>query len=428
MLNFLETEGELAIGHEQAGRFAEAEAVYRRVIAVMPDHAGAFSNLGNLLMRRQCLEEAEAAYRRAVALCPTMAEAHNNLGSLLSLRGRAEDAEAALAAFRRALALKPDYADARRNLALLLLSLGRFDEAWREYEARSAVAASQAIPPDLPFPPWRGEPLAGKRIALWPEQGLGDYIQFVRYVPLLKAMGAARVTLYCPPALTLLLLTVAGVDELRDPRDAGSAPDHDYWVFPLSLPLHFGTTVASIPARLPYLRALHDRHAAWQGRLPDPGLRVGLLWRGNPRHRNDDQRSLPGLATLAPLWAAPGVRFVSLQKGSGEEEALAPPPQQPIVALGGEIRDFADTAAIVAQLDLTISVDTAVAHVAGALGKPCWVLLPAFGTDWRWLRGRTDSPWYPEVMRLFRQSVAGDWTEPVAALAAALAAWVQSRG
>jgi len=205
--------------------------------------------------------------------------------------------------------------------------------------------------------------------------------------------------------------TLEGVDTVIAFNESDTVvPAHDYWIYPLSIPLHCKTTLETIPARLPYLRALPDRVTRWSPRLPNDGFRVGLVWKGNISYKNDSKRSLPGLATLAPLWSVPGVHFVSLQKGQCEDEARNPPPGQPLIDLGTEIGDFADTAAIVEQLDLVISVDTAAAHVAGSLAKPCWVLLPAEKGDWRWLQGRDDSPWYPGVVRLFRQADSEDWT------------------
>ena len=238
----------------------------------------------------------------------------------------------------------------------------------------------------------------------------------------------SRLTLVCTPALATLLKRAEGVDEVILVSEAYSLPYHDYWTFPLSLPLRFATTVESIPNALPYLSALPEQLDKWRGRLPAGMLKVGLVWKGSPGHKNDANRSLPGLSLLAPLWSVPGVAFVSLQKGPGEEEAENPPDNQPIVNLGAEIQDFSDTAAIVAQLDLVICIDSAIAHLTGALNKPCWLFLPAIGSDWRWLRGRTDSPWYPYVVRLFRQTKAGDWSATIGEVAIALTNWADKHG
>lgn len=299
--------------------------------------------------------------------------------------------------FRHAAALNPRYPLARLNLAFLLLSQGKFAEGWREHEARNDadLPGAGALVPDFRFPLWRGESLAGKSLLIWPEQGYGDLIQFCRYVPMLKRQGASRVTLACGAPLAGLMRTLDGVDAVLAPADPVSEVGaHDCWLHAQSIPLHCGTDLASIPASIPYLFAQPEHLRRWAPRLPTGGLRVGLAWKGNPEHANDAQRSLPGLSALAPLWFFPGVQFVSLQIGG------APAPDDcHWTDLGGDTGDFADTAAIVAQLDLVIGVDSAIAHLAGSLGIPCWLLLPAYKTDWRWLRERGDSPWYPGVMR-----------------------------
>jgi hypothetical protein len=338
--------------------------------------------------------------------------------------------DGAVASFRRALEINPDLAEAHLNLSSLLLSLGQYADAWPKYETRyhTNINGRYVILPDVSFPQWQGEPLTGKSLVIWPEQGFGDEIQFARYIPLLKIRGVSRITLVCKSPLKALLGTLEGVDAVVSQSEAASLPFHDYWTFSMSLPLHFATTVETIPSGLPYLSVLPERLDVWRDRLPTGGLKVGLVWKGSAGHKNDANRSLPSLSTLATLWSVPGVTFVSLQKGQGEEEAATPPAGQPIVNMGSGIQDFADTAAIVAQLDLVICIDTAIAHLAGALGKPCWVLLPASGTDWRWLRERTDSPWYPDVMRLFRQTKADDWAATIGEVAQTLEIWVDEHG
>ncbi len=245
-------------------------------------------------------------------------------------------------------------------------------------------------------------------------------MQFVRYTAELKRRGAATVRVQCRPPLAELLATATGVDGV-----VGSErpPAHDFWVFALSLPHLLAARLDTIPAALPYVRAGADRLATWAPRLP-PGPRIGLVWKGSPDHANDAQRSLGSLSALAPLWSVPGVSFVSLQHGLAGDEAQELAGAQPLWHLGGAIADFADLAAVVAQLDLVICVDTAVAHVAGALGQPVWVMLPAARTDWRWLEGRTDSPWYPGVMRLWRQAHPGAWAPVVDRIAQALPDWL----
>ncbi len=405
-------------------RFAAAEAAYCRALELQPDYAEAHYNLGNLYQESHRVPEAVDAYRRAIDLKPDYADACYNRGKLLKEMLRLPEAEAA---YRRALDLKTDFADARWNLSLLLLTVGRYAEAWQCYESRydpNRAETSHAMP-DLPYPQWQGESLLGKSLMLWPEQGFGDYIQFVRYAPLLKERGVSRLTVLCNPALKTLFESVTGIDAIV--INVASLTAHDYWSFPLSLPLHFGTTVKSIPAALPYLHAEPARVEKWRNRLPARGFKVGLAWRGASAHENDANRSLASLSILAPLWSVPGVVFISLQNDWHEENANSIFTSQPVLQLGSEVQDFADTAAIIAQLDLVICVDTAVAHLAGAMGKSCWVLLPATGTDWRWFLDRSDSPWYPDVMRLFRQREAGNWSETLAELALELTMLLSSR-
>ena len=401
-------------------RSSEAEAAFRRSLAIRPDYAEAHNNLGCLLRKLKRIAQAEAAYQRALAIRPDYAEAYSNLGFLYQEQNRFPEAEAAC---RRALAIRPDFVDASWNLALILLHLGRWSEGWPLYESRYHKDRKQlvAIVPSLVCPQWRGESLQGKSLLVWPEQGFGDTIQFARYLSLLKAQGAARITLVCAPVLRALCQSIAGVDALITMQEALDGSAYDFWTLLLSSPLHLKTTPESIPSSLPYLSAPTDRLEAWRCRMPRAGVRVGLVWRGSAAHANDGNRSLPNLAALAPLWQVPGISFVGLQKGQGEDEVVQFSAKQPMLHLGSDIQDFADSAAIVAQLDLVISVDTAVAHLAGALGKPCWVLLPRMGTDWRWLDARSDSPWYPGVVRLFRQQESEDWSAVVDEVAAALA-------
>ena len=462
----------LAVHLAATGRSAEAETCYRRVLALNPDHAAAHTNLGLLLQNQQLLDAAEMHLRRALALAPESAAIVSNLGNLLAQRDAPIEAEACLrralaldpdwaaahnslgvlldtlrqdaaaeAHFRRALELRPGYPLARLSLAYLLLAQGRFDEGWPLYEARHdpALPDNGIAPPDVPFPRWHGESLAGRALLIWPEQGLGDQIQFCRYVPRLKALGAARITLVCQRPLHALFETIPGVDRVVAADvvdnvfqvDAAALAGHDVWSFPVSLATLLRTDLSTLPqAPLPYLHAAPQRIETWARRCADHAdgmLRVGLVWRGNPRHHNDAERSLPGLATLAPLWSVSGVRFFSLQAGSVGLAALAPPPGQPLLHLGSEFVDFADTAAALAAMDLLICVDTSIAHLAGALAMPCWVLLPQHRTDWRWLRERDDSPWYPTGMRLFRQTQRGDWATPIEHVRAALAAWAERR-
>lgn len=410
-------------------RYAEAEAAYLAAIAADPGDAPAYSNLSVLLLEQMRMDEAETACRKAIAAQPDYASGWTNFGCLLQAKRRVEEAEAV---YHRALSLDPGEIDARWNLSLLLLRRGRYAEGWPQYESRYSVARKERkmAPPPVrpggpPLPPqWRGESLAGKSVLIWAEQGLGDELQFVRYLPLVRAMGPRHITLACKPPLRSLFAAQSLADRIIStdwhPDMAG---EFDCWSYLLSLPLHMGSTLNNLPAKLPYLTAPQERIARWSPRLPKTGQRVGLVWKGSATHRNDAHRSLPSLAALAPLWSVPGIRFVSLQKGAGEDQAAAPPAGQPLMHLGGELADFADSAAVLSQIDLLICVDTAMAHLAGALGKSCWVLLPDHDPDWRWMEDREDSPWYPGVMRLFRQKADGDWTSVVRRVAKDLKAW-----
>jgi len=335
------------------------------------------------------LARAGQLYAEAAARWPGEAEPHHHLGGVHLAAGRLEAAEAE---YRRTLQLAPGAAATERVLATLLLSQGRFAEGFALFEARHALPAMAK--PALPVPEWRGEPVGGRRLLIWPEQGFGDQIQAARFAPVLKAQGAA-VTLVCAPALARLFAGSLGVEVVAG-EGAIDVPDPDLWVMSGSLAGRLGVTPQTIPAA-PYLKAPADGPpGATRG-----GARIGLMTRGNPAYENDAHRSLPPDL---------GQRLRGLPGGTVELDPAA-------TGAG----DFADTAAIVEGLDLVISVDTAVAHLAGAMGKACWVLLPAEGTDWRWLRARWDSPWYPSLT-LFRQRPGETWASVVERVETAVAA------
>ncbi|MGC3029403.1 tetratricopeptide repeat protein [Burkholderia sp. DN3021] len=413
----------LGVALQNLDRLPEAEAAYRDAIRCGPGLPQPHNNLGCVLRAQGRHDEATAAFSGALALAPQMAEAHYNLGTTFAHAGRHDDAERA---YRRALELRADYGDARFGLATLLLGLGRFEEGWRRYESRYEQSAFvyRRTREVLRCAQWQGEPLAGKTLLVWQEDGLGDMLQFSRYFAEFRARHAARVVVACQPALHRLMETVDGVDEVLD-HDAAAAraQEFDYWTSLLSAPMHVGTTLDTIP---PPVRLVPDpaRVARWRARLDalPAGPRAGLVWKGNPKHCNDAHRSLPSLALLTPLWSVSGVNFVSLQKGQGEDEARDPPGGLPLLHLGSEIDDFADTAAIVAQLDLVVCVDTSTAHLAASLGKPCWVLLPNQDVDWRWMHDRDDSPWYPGTVRLFRRGRDENWIQVAARVRGAFAA------
>jgi len=404
----------LAWALERGGDRAQAEPHYRRAIALDPCQPQTRLNLGAMLTAQRRLGEAEAIYLDALALAPDSPAALSNYGMLLATACREQEAETC---YRQALALDPAYGKASFNLAYLLLRQGRWDEGWARFEARDWTSVLQR---HLNLPRWQGEPLAGKAILVGIEAGHGDMIQFGRYCEQLRQRGAARVGVLCHPGLVELFKGLRGADEAIG-LDQALPAGFDVWAPALSLPFHFHTTVDAVPAALPYIAVDPGRTARLAPLVAAaPGeFKVGLVWKGNPRFENDRERSLPSLSVLAPLAGVDGVRFFSLQKG--EEEAQHGAAGFPVTDLAPSIRDFADTAALIQGLDLVISVDTAVAHLAGALGKRCWLLLPAILTDWRWLTVRGDTPWYPGVMRLFRQR-GGGWAEPVAELAEALRA------
>ncbi|HWK47275.1 MAG TPA: tetratricopeptide repeat-containing glycosyltransferase family protein [Stellaceae bacterium] len=399
-------------------RPAEAVACYRAVLRLLPNYALAHNNLGNALRDLGRSDEAEGCYREALRLRPELAEAHNNLGIALRDRARLDEAEAA---YRMALALRPDYPEAHHNLATLLLLAGRLTEAWPEYEWRGLVKGNgYPSARGFPHPRWGGEVLGARVLLVHAEQGFGDTLQFCRYVPLAGARG--RVVLEVPGGLVRLVSGLPGVERVVATGDA--LPDFDVECPLLSLPGVFGTTLETIPASVPYLAADPTAVAMWRARLAAlPGLRVGLVWAGDPRRYMggglaiDRRRSLV-LEQLAPLVGIEGVSFVSLQKG--EAAAQACPEGLVLHDWTGELGDFADTAGLVAALDLVISVDTSVAHLAGALGKPVW-LLNRYDTCWRWLLGRDDSPWYPSL-RQFRQTKPGEWGAVLDAVRTALVA------
>jgi tetratricopeptide (TPR) repeat protein len=398
-------------------RPAEALASFDRALALRPDDAAALHNRGNALESLDRPEEALASFDRALALRPEYADALNNRGNALRTLNRPREA---LASFDRALAIRPDYPDAHWNSGLASLLLGDFARGWPEYEWRWQVPALRQ--PVRPFgqPRWHGaEPLVGRTIFVYAEQGLGDTIHFCRYARLLAARGA-RVVLEVQPALKALLKELAGVHTLISRGEA--LPEFAFQCPLLSLPLAFRTDLGSIPAEPHYLVPDQQRVQAWQTRLGmRTGMRVGLVWAGNPTLGNDRTRSV-SLQMLTRL-AIPGVHLISLQKElrDGDREFLAAHPE--IFHLGDELTDFADTAAVMASLDLVISVDTAAAHLAGALGRPVWIL-QRFAPDFRWLLDREDSPWYPSA-RLFRQPRFGDWDSVIDQLALALAPTLQ---
>ncbi len=385
----------LGVARRRQGNLDEAIAHLRHLVHRSPQDVDALNDLGNTLREQGNCDEARAMYTQALRLKPDYAEVHSNLGVALADQGRPDEA---FACWERALALRPDYAEAEMNRALLWLAQGDFRRGWPAYEAR--WRCHPGTPP--PGPRWDGSDVAGRTLLLWCEQGLGDTIQFIRYAGLLQARGA-RVLLQCPPPLLRLLASCPGIEQLL-PQGA-PLPAYDAHVPLLSLPGLLGTTSpTAVPATIPYLTPEPALRQRWQDYLAErPGLKVGIAWQGSPLYRGDRQRSLP-LAALAPLARLPGICLISLQKGQASHlPGMHVPPRL------DEAGAFIDTAALARQLDVVICSDSAVAHVAGAVGARTWLLLPR-PADWRWLGDRDDTPWYPQ-MRLFRQRTSGDWPE-----------------
>ncbi|MBF0179838.1 MAG: tetratricopeptide repeat protein [Magnetococcales bacterium] len=399
--------------------FPRAELACREALRLQPGHADAWYNLGGALLGRMLPVEAETALRESIRLAPHLARGHLNLGTLLHRTQRLAEAAAA---YRQALEIQPEYPLARYNLGLIHLNRGEYAPGWSLYEERFRITGPvlTARPPDPTIPTWRGEDPHGATLLVIGEQGFGDHIMHVRFLAELRARGFSRLTLITKAPLIPLFASLAGPDILLDEEAPDPAPCHDFQVCLASLPHLLGIDETNLP-RPPYLHATPERLTAWRPLLPASGFRVGLVWKGGTDNSNDAWRSLPSLRALRPLWEVPGVIFMSLQKGAGEEEARSPPADQPLIHLGDRIRDFADSAALVAQLDLVICVDTAIAHLAGALARPCWILMPGFGPHWLWMEERADSPWYPKGLRIFRQKRPNEWEQVVSEVARALA-------
>lgn len=418
----LEMRPTMAEGHLNLGAtlramrdFPGAEAAVRRALEINPALPGAHLNLGNALTEQGRYEEAVDSYRAHLAVSPHDPTNWVALGANLAALGRREES---LEAYDQAVALAPEDGTQRFERAVARLLFGDFAGGWEDYEHRWAKERLKAERPNLPGQEWQGEEIAGKTLFVFGEQGYGDNIQFSRYLPLLAERGAK--VIFCSElTMEALIAPLSPMVQWYGGKEA--LPAYDYFVPLLSLPYHFKTRLETIPAKLPYLSITPERRSLWKDRItalePGPELKVGLVWTGRPAHGNDRERSLEP-EMLAPLLQVPGVRFFSLQKPSrpGHLEVLNRLGH--VHDLEPWLDDFADTAAALENLDLLISVDTAVAHLAGALGRPAWVLL-ARQPDWRWLQERDDSPWYPG-MRLFRQTAKWDWASVIHRVADAL--------
>jgi tetratricopeptide (TPR) repeat protein len=437
-----------ALALHQQGDSSGAEVLYRSVLALKPDHALAQHFLGVIQYQRRALAAALPLLERSVAASPDEPEFRNNLGLALAAADREADAIAAFRsalvlkpdhavawnnlglalqsindvrgavdAFRRAIDCKPDFAHAHWNLSLALLLSGQFAQGWREYDWRLVLAELGRGRHLYPGHAWDGTAPAGKTLLLYAEQGLGDALQFARYATLLAQAGA-RPFIHCVDALKPLLATVPGVAKVLGSDDR--LPDYDAHFPLLSLPRIFATTAKTIPSKASYMTVAEPHRAAARTRIDSMGGRfnIGLVWAGSKEHSNDRNRSCP-LAALAPLLALADIAWYSLQHGEASEDLQRIADAAHVVPLQ-EGASLVDTAALIAELDLVISVDTSIAHLAGALGRRCWLLLP-FAPDWRWMLDRDDTPWYP-AMRLYRQSRPHDWSSAVARAAADLRA------
>jgi Tfp pilus assembly protein PilF len=386
----------------QSRRYDEAISNYRMAIRLNPDFAWAYNNMGLALKEEYEFEEAISSFRKAISCSPDFILAYINLGNILQYKNNYEES---LKCYRKVLEIEPDFPDAHWNIALIQLTLGNFRDGWKEFEWRWKTGEFISQQRALPKPAWDGSDIAGKTILLTSEQGFGDVIQFVRYAPLLAGRGA-KVIVECLKEMNSLLQTVEGIHQII--VKGKTLPDFDIHCPLLSLPYLFNTTPETIPANIPYLHAGNDLLQIWREKFQpnNDKHRIGIAWAGNPRHSNDRNRSCQPEIFL-PLTENKAVSLFSLQKDSYTVQSDNVIKKMGMIDYTNEINDFSDTAAFIMNLDLVISVDTAVAHLAGALGKPVWLLLP-FVPDWRWMLDREDSPWYP-TMKLFRQPQPCDW-------------------
>jgi tetratricopeptide (TPR) repeat protein len=421
--NYPEAHNNLGVVLREVGRLPEAIAYYRRAIALRPNYGEVQCNLGAALRDMGEFDAAMQAARKAVEMLPNLPETHDGLAAVYATIG---EFDKAIACCRKAIAIRPDYARAHLNLAMILMLRGNFEQGAREYEWRWKVHEAKGTQRPITQPQWDGSaPVDAQHstILLYPEQGMGDALQFARYIPLVIRRGW-RVILDCPTPLLRIMNAADGLGAtVIESRTDGNVPRVPFDVhLPMaSLPLQLGELDPFHSALTPgpYLRPEPEAAAHWRAVIGPPGadLKVGLSWAGSPTHKNDRNRSIT-LAALAPL-VQPGVQFYSLQLGSGSDQAKAPPRGMNLIDHTRHLKDFADTAAMIAELDLVISIDTALVHLAGAMGKPTWVLL-ASTPDFRWLLDREDTPLYPS-MRLFRQDRPGNWATPIKRIAQELA-------
>ncbi len=393
----------LGVSLQSDNRINEAVGAFDRAVALAPDSPTILNNLAFALLEHGDPERAERLLQKGTALDPLLPELHNNLGNVAREQG---DVHGAVACYRRAIALRPDFPDAHWNLARGLLTLGMFLEGWREYEWRWKRSGFTGLCRDFPFPVWDGRDMAGRTLLIHAEQGMGDTIQFVRYCSVLQSLGVTLV-LECQRELVRLFRSLPGVSMVVPQGKA--LPECDAHLPIMSLPRVMQATLDTLPDNVPYLMPPANLVEEWAKRIgtTGTGVRVGIVWSGARKLKALLSRSCP-LDLFMSLQTVPGVTLFSLQPGEAAAELQAFPRSLCPVDLTGNIVDMADTAAIISHLDLIISIDSAVAHLGGAMGKPVWTLIPRMA-DWCWMLEREDSPWYP-TMRLFRQKSAGDWS------------------
>ncbi len=425
----------LGAAFRAVGKFEEAIIAYQQAISIKPDYAEAYNNMGNAFLSQRRYVDAVEKYNQAVVLNPGDVEAYNSMAIALQYQGKYSAAieacnralslkpdyaqayntiasvmlkkgchDEAIDNYKRALSLKPDYAEAHTNLGIAQLLNGRFEEGWSEYKWRLNI--NNAINLYNQLPCWDGSPFVGKRLLVRYEQGYGDNIQFIRYLPMVKSRGGTVICQMLRP-LTGLFRGFPGIDELIDcALNNQDEVFYDFYVSLMELPGIFGTTLETIPGMVPYLHADPVKAEQWRKKLAGTGFKVGIVWAGKPVHTEDSNRSCQ-LKQFVPLSKIPGVRLYGLQKGEAAGQVKDLFGIISVINLADELNDFTDTAGVIENLDLIISVDTAVLHLAGAMGKPAWAVLP-FTPDWRWMLTRQDSPWYP-TMRLFRQEELTQW-------------------
>ena len=403
--------GELLVALEE---WDHAQACFRQLLALAPEHAEAYNYMGVILKRKEYLAEAEACYREAVELKPDYAEAFHNMGNCLLRQEKYAEAEAA---YLKAVELQPDLLKARFSLGIYYLLMGQREKGWKWYDAR--LDWKDSFHMDIPI--WQGESLAGRRILLFYEQGFGDMLHCLRYVPQIVRQ-ALEVTVWIQEPLARLLKEMKPAYKVCTSNRQLDAAQFDFACSIFSLP----AKLPSLEAAVPYLWAAPKNREAWYKKLASVAkgrLKVGVVWAGNPEHSNDENRS-SSFAEFRRLFTIPGVLWVNLQVGEEQKRFKEISDAERVFDTAGELTDFAETAGVIANLDLVIAVDTAVAHLAGAMGKPTWLLVP-YHPEWRWELKREDCFWYP-TMRLFRQALRGDWQEVLQRVAVALAEQVSS--